>query len=66
MKQTAEALIDETGQVRLLEPLKVQGVCRALVIVLDEIKGAETVVLAEKSLEDWLRPEEDEAWSHLQ
>lgn len=24
------------------------------------------LMLAEKSLEDWLRPEEDEAWAHLQ
>ena len=31
------------------------------------LESIETSLLAEKSLaEDWLKPEEDQAWSHLQ
>ena len=65
MKQTAEAIIDENGHVRLLESIHIHGVHRALVTILDEpLESAG--LLAEKSLaEDWLRPEEDEAWSYL-
>lgn len=65
MKKTAEAIIDEKGHVRLLEPIYIRGVHRALVTILDEpLESAG--LLAEKSLaEDWLRPEEDEAWSYL-
>ena len=87
MKQIAEAIIDENGQIPLMEPLHVTGLHRALVTVLDEPPAGwdETLVLspegstrstscavealmaAEKALaEDWLRPEEDEAWAHLQ
>lgn len=69
MKQTLEAIIDEQSHVRLVEPVKIKGVHRALVTVLDEppVEIDETTQLAERSLaEDWLRPEEDEAWSHLQ
>jgi len=69
MKQTVEATIDEQGHVRLIEPVKVKGTHRALVTILDEPPAEldETTQLTEKSLaEDWLNPEEDEAWSHLQ
>ncbi len=69
MKQTVEAIIDEQGRIRLMEPVKVKGVHRALVTILDEapVDMDETTRLAERALEeDWLRPEEDEAWKHLQ
>ena len=69
MKQTVEAIIDEQGHVRLVEPIKIKGIHRALVTVLDETPEeiGETTQLAEKSLaEDWLKAEEDEAWAHLQ
>ena len=70
MIQTVEALIDETGNIHLLESIKVQGQRRALVTILEEEptgKIAETALLSEKTLaDDWNRPEEDEAWSHLQ
>jgi len=70
MLQTIEAVIDETGNVRLLEPLHLSSVHRALVTILDEthpIAGRETTLLSEPALAaDWNRPEEDEAWSHLQ
>ena len=65
---TVEAVIDEQGNVKILQPVPLQGARRALVIVLDEpaLLIAETALLSEAALaEDWLRPEEDEAWSYL-
>jgi hypothetical protein len=47
----------------------VAGQRRALVTILDEQPALvhETAILSEYSLgEDWNRPEEDAAWSHLQ
>ena len=70
MIQTIEAVIDEDGNVRLLKPVRLAEARRALVMILEEqpIAGAsETALLSEQALgEDWNRPEEDEAWSHLQ
>ncbi|MCZ6491614.1 MAG: hypothetical protein O7A06_13935 [Acidobacteria bacterium] len=69
MIRTVEAVIDEHGNVRLLEPVQVPGARRALVMILDEpgTAVAETALLSERALEeDWNRPEEDAAWSHLQ
>ena len=70
MIKTVEAVIDERGNVRLLEPLRPGGVRRALVMILDERptdRRAETALLSEAALaEDWERPEEGEAWKHLQ
>lgn len=65
-----EAVIDEHGHVRLLEQVRPGGVRRALVIILDERptdRPSEAAPLSEAALaEDWDRPEEDEAWKHLQ
>ena len=69
MIQTVEAVVDSQGQVRLLGPVQVDGLRRALVTVLDEPAEmpGEAALLAEPALaEDWNRPEEDAAWSHLQ
>ncbi|HET9680046.1 MAG TPA: hypothetical protein VFP95_05760 [Gammaproteobacteria bacterium] len=68
MIHTIEAIIDDSGQVRLAEPLHITGSHRALVTVLDEppTEALESALLSEASLQDWSRPEEDEAWSHLQ
>lgn len=70
MLQTFEAMIDEQGNVRLLESVKLPKVRKALVTVLvDELTASvpETALLSEAALaEDWNRPEEDEAWSYLQ
>lgn len=66
---TVEAVIDEAGNVRILQPVPLQGARRALVVILDEPAQvvAETALLSETALaEDWMRPEEDEAWSYLQ
>ena len=70
MIRTVEAVIDEQGNVRLLEPVHLPTARRALVTILEDrpIAGApESALLSEAALaEDWNRPEEDEAWSHLQ
>ena len=70
MIKTVEAMIDERGNVRLLEPVYLQAERRALVMILDESPAAavhETSFLSEPALaEDWNKPEEDAAWSHLQ
>ena len=70
MIQTVEAVVDERGRVRLLEEVKLSGTRRALVTILEEspsTDAVETALLSESALaEDWNRPEEDEAWSHLQ
>ncbi len=70
MLQTFEAVIDEHGNVRLLDSVELPRMRRALVTVLvDEPKTAvaDTAILSEPALaEDWSRPEEDAAWSHLQ
>jgi hypothetical protein len=67
--QTVEAVVDDMGRVRLLGEIQVSGPRRALVTVLDEpaVVPGEAALLAEAALAaDWLRPEEDAAWSHLQ
>ena len=70
MLQTLQALIDEQGNVRLLEPIQLMTARRALVTILEDepvVPVPETALLSEAALaEDWNRPEEDEAWSHLQ
>jgi len=67
MIRTVQPIIDEKGQVSLLEPVHPSSARRALVTILDEDAVAETVLLSEAVLsEDWDRPEEDAAWAHLQ
>ena len=68
MLQTVEAMIDEQGNVRLLESIQLPKSRRAFVTILPaESDMAETALLSEAALaEDWNRPEEDAAWSHLQ
>lgn len=70
MIKTIEAIIDEHGRVRLLEEVRLPAARRALVTILEEAPRrdqSETALLSEPALaKDWERPEEDEAWSHLQ
>jgi hypothetical protein len=70
MIRTVEAMIDEQGNVRLIEPVQLDSSRRAIVVILDDPAGVgihETAFLSEHALaEDWNRPEEDAAWSHLQ
>ena len=66
MIRTVRAMVDAQGNVRLLEPIKIAATCRALVTILDD-EPSEAALLSEEALaRDWLRPEEDEAWAHLQ
>lgn len=70
MIRTVEAVIDENGQVRLLEMVQLPEARRALVTILEDepvTKVSETALLSEQALaEGWSKPEEDEAWSYLQ
>jgi hypothetical protein len=63
-----EAIIDQDGNVRLLESVHLPALRRAFVTILEESPAvSETALLSESALAaDWLRPEEDKAWSHLQ
>jgi len=71
MMQTVQAVIDKNGKVLLLENIQISKPRRALVTILDEEGFDEipniTALLSEQALAmDWNRPEEDEAWAHLQ
>jgi hypothetical protein len=70
MIRTIEAIVDEQGNVRLLEGVRLPGARRALVMILEDAptdSNHDTALLSERALaEDWNRPEEDAAWSHLQ
>lgn len=64
--KTIEAEVDEKGRIRPKEKLTAPPGSRLLVTVLAESDPSEAAFLAEASLaEDWQRPEEDAAWSHL-
>jgi hypothetical protein len=70
MIRTIEAIIDEQGNVRLLDSVHLPAARRALVTILEDEPVAfayEAALLSEEALaEDWNRPEEDAAWSPLQ
>jgi hypothetical protein len=69
MIQTVEALVDAAGRVQYLGEIQVDSPRRALVRVFEEPAAVpgEAALLAEAALAaEWSRPEEDEAWSHLQ
>lgn len=67
MLQTLEAVISEDGRVVLEESIRLAHPHRAIVTILEEQQDMDGLLLAESSLkEDWLRPEEDEAWASFQ
>jgi len=70
MIRAVEAFIDDGGVVHLLESVNLPRSSRAVVLILEEQPlptAHETTLLSEQALaEDWNRPEEDAAWSHLQ
>ena len=70
MVRTVEAMIDENGQVSLLEDVTLPEARRALVTILEDapnVVPGDSAVLSEAALaQDWIRPEEDEACSSLQ
>ncbi|HET9742078.1 MAG TPA: hypothetical protein VFQ00_04950 [Terriglobales bacterium] len=63
--KTVEAVIDEQGNVKLLESIRPAGRRRALVTILEESPD-DGACLSEGAIPaDWNRPEEDDAWAHL-
>ena len=59
-----KAEIDEEGRIRPDEDVPLEPGTKVLITFLGEV--TETALLSERSLsEDWSRPEEDAAWSHL-
>jgi predicted DNA-binding antitoxin AbrB/MazE fold protein len=69
MLQTIEAVIDQNGVLRLLEPIELPKRRRVIITILNEEPSDEITnlaLLSELALaKDWERPEEDEAWSNL-
>lgn len=72
MLQTVKAVVNESGEVRLLEKIHLERPRHALVTILDDKPppspqtGHTDMILSEHALaKDWNRPEEDAAWSHL-
>jgi len=66
MTRTIEVEIDEVGGVRPLQPGEKLPPGRAL-LTWPASDNALGLLLSERALaEDWLRPEEDEAWAYLQ
>ena len=69
MLQTIEAVIDEKGMLRFLEPIKLPKLRRVIITILNEEPQEDSFNLALLSeavlAKDWLRPEEEEALSHL-
>lgn len=67
MLKSVEATIEENGNIHLRESVHLTHACRAIVTIIEEPDIPETALLSEAALgEDWNRPEEEEAWSHLQ
>ncbi|MFI3217525.1 MAG: hypothetical protein QX189_00145 [Methylococcales bacterium] len=66
MLQTIEVHIDAKGHIQLTEPLPPLFQGRALLTLLEPINH-EAALLSEQALAtDWLKPEEEAAWAHLQ
>ncbi len=65
MPRTVEVEIDEAGVVRPLDPDLKLPKGRA-VLAWPEGDELYPALMSEKALSDWLRPEEDAAWEHLQ
>lgn len=61
-----QAVVQEDGQVRILEQVTLKGGCRAIVVLIDDERQMESALLSERALaKDWSRPEEEEAWKDL-
>lgn len=67
MYRAVDATVEADGTVHLHQPIPAGPPRRAIVLLLDDAAVNETALLSEPALaEDWNRPEEDAAWSHLQ
>jgi len=65
MSRTLEVEIDEAGVIHPLDTNATLPKGRAI-LYWPEGDDLYPALMSEKSLEDWLRPEEDEAWAYLQ
>lgn len=67
MLRTVEAVVESDGSLRLLEDVELRVGERALVTLIGGAEPDESALLSQPALaEDWNRPEEDDAWAHLQ
>ena len=71
MLQSFKAILDDHGHLHLFEQVKMPRRARVIVTILDETasdrESLENSLLSEESLaKEWLSPEEEEAWKHLQ
>ncbi len=66
MARTVDVEVNAIGEIHVVAPAPAPPQGRAL-LTWQTSETKETVRLSETSLaEDWLRPEEDAAWAHLQ
>lgn len=66
MVRTIEVEVDATGEIHIVEPACRLPQGRAQ-LTWESPGSQEAISLSETSLaEDWLKPEEDAAWAHLQ
>ena len=67
MLKTIEVTIDKTGHLHCVEFGQTIKPGRALLTWLEPDTAYEPALMAEAALsQDWLNPEEDVAWAHLQ
>jgi len=66
MAEVLEGYVDDNGEIRLPgHPHLIPG--QRVVVTVAASSGCEAALLSEAALaRDWSRPEEDDAWSHLQ
>ena len=69
MGKLYEAVVESDGRIRLNNPLHLEQGLRVLVAIpqTDLDTAVSGIVLSEPALSvDWNKPEEDDAWAHLQ
>ena len=67
MIRSIEAVIEVDGNITLCETIHLKKTHRAILTILEETSVDTDSLLSEQSLAvDWLKPEEEDAWSHLQ
>ena len=66
--KTIEAMIDTNSVVKFKEVVRVKKSQKVLVTFLEENATEQSVTLISEAAlaKDWLKPEEDKAWTHLQ
>ena len=68
MTKVVDATIAEQNDVKSIRPIRLPKLRRAFATIFsEELRIPEIALLSEAALaEDWLGPEEDTAWAHLQ